>query len=326
MAEIKQKIIVKLLAFLLGGTSFVLQTLILTNLSYAQEKKTQLQTQETQEKHTLGIGLGLEIPKGKFTILERTRIELLSTTERNQLLLPVLLEKALEKRSILEPNTFALRIPLEKLTIEPFVRLGFASVSDKISQSSTISPLPTPAQVPTPTQAVGLPTPTSTTTAEISASLFNIGFGGFGRYPIKKFGYSNISILAGLNFNFGSLGTDIKMTETTISPRSATEVTTKTTITDTKISKSSFSIGLLGGAGIEYFFTKNIAVSLDLIFSVLSLASESPKVDTTITSSTIEPGKLEGNVTTIKSEGGTPSHFFIGVEDIGLRFLVFLYL
>jgi hypothetical protein len=326
MNEIKQKITVKLLAFLVcfGGTSFVLQALILTNLSHAQEKKAQLQTQETQEKHTLGIGLGLEIPKKEFTILERTRIELLITTERNQLLLPVLLERALEKRSILEPNTFALRIPLEKLTIEPFVRLGFASVSDKISLSSTISPLPTPAQVGVPSTTFNLPT--STTTAEISASLFNIGFGGFGRYPVKKFGYSNISILAGLNFNFGSLGTDIKITETKISPRSATEVTTETKITDTKISKSSFSIGLLGGAGIEYFFTKNIAVSLDLIFSVLSLVSESPKVDTTITSSTIEPGKLEGKVTTIKSEGGTPRHFFIGVENIGLRFLVFLYL
>jgi hypothetical protein len=323
MNEIKQKITVKLLAFLVcfGGTSFVLQALILTNLSHAQEKKAQLQTQETQEKHTLGIGLGLEIPKKEFTIPERARIELLITTERNQLLLPVLLEK----RSILEPNTFALRIPLEKLTIEPFVRLGFASVSDKISQSSTISPI-----LPTPTQVAGLtttPFPTSTTTAEISASLFNIGFGGFGRYPIKKFGYSNISILAGLNFNFGSLGTDIKITETKISPRSATEVTTETKITDTKISKSSFSIGLLGGAGIEYFFTKNIAVSLDLIFSVLSLVSESPKVDTTITSSTTEQGiPKEGNVTTIKSEGGTPRHFFIGVENIGLRFLVFLYL
>jgi hypothetical protein len=337
MAEIKQKIIVKLLAFLIGGTSFVLQALILTNLSYAQEKKAQLQTQETEEKHTLGIGLGLEIPKKEFTIPERARIELLITTERNQLLLPVLLERALEKRSILEPNTFALRIPLEKLTIEPFVRLGFANVSDKISQSSTISPI-----LPTPTQVVGLPTtynlPTTTTTktAEISASLFNIGFGGFGRYPIKKFGYSNISILAGLNFNFGSLGTDIKMTETKteISPKFSesatvpiitTTITTK--ITDTKISKSSFSIGLLGGAGIEYFFTKNIAVSLDLIFSVLSLVSESPKVDTTITSSTTEQGiPKEGNVTTIKSEGGTPRHFFIGVENISLRFLVFLYL
>jgi hypothetical protein len=240
------------------------------------------------------------------------------------LLLPVLLERALEKRSILEPNTFALRIPLEKLTIEPFVRLGFASVSDKISQSSTISPI-----LPTPTQVAGLtttPFPTSTTTAEISASLFNIGFGGFGRYPIKKFGYSNISILAGLNFNFGSLGTDIKITETDTSPRSTTEVIITTKITDTKISKSSFSIGLLGGAGIEYFFTKNIAVSLDLIFSVLSLVSESPKVDTTITSSKTGPGILEGGVETIKSEGGTPSHFFIGVENIGLRFLVFLYL
>jgi hypothetical protein len=328
MNEIKQKIIVKLLVFLVsfGGTSFVLQALISTNLSYAQEKKAQLQTQETEEKHTLGIGLGLEIPKKEFTIPERARIELLITTERNQLLLPVLLERALEKRSILEPNTFALRIPLEKLTIEPFVRLGFASVSDKISQSSTISPI-----LPTPTQVAGLtttPFPTSTTTAEISASLFNIGFGGFGRYPIKKFGYSNISILAGLNFNFGSLGTDIKMTKTEpeTSPKSATEVTITTTITDTKISKSSFSIGLLGGAGIEYFFTKNIAVSLDLIFSVLSLASESPKVDTTITSSKTGPGILEGKVTTIKSEGGTPSHFFIGVENIGLRFLVFLYL
>jgi hypothetical protein len=328
MNDIKQKITLKLLAFLLGGTSFVLQTLILTNLSYAQEKKTQLQTQETQEKHTLGIGLGLEIPKKEFTIPERARIELLSTTERNQLLLPVLLERALEKRSILEPNTFALRIPLEKLTIEPFVRLGFASVSDKISQSSTQSPTVSSL----PTQVAGLPTtynlPTTTTTktAEISASLFNIGFGGFGRYPIKKFGYSNISILAGLNFNFGSLGTDIKMTETEISPESATEAIITTKITDTKISKSSFSIGLLGGAGIEYFFTKNIAVSLDLIFSVLSLVSESPKVDTTITSSKTGPGILEGKVTTIKSEGGTPSRFFIGVEDIGLRFLVFLYL
>jgi hypothetical protein len=325
MNDIKQKITLKLLVFLLGGTSFVLQALISTNLSHAQEKKAQLQTQETQEKHTLGIGLGLEIPKKEPTILERARIELLSTTERNQLLLPVLLEKALEKRSILEPNIFALRIPLEKLTIEPFVRLGFASVSDKISQSSTISPI-----LPTPNQVAGLPTtplPTSTMTAEISASLFNIGFGGFGRYPIKKFGYSNISILGGLNFNFGSLGTDIKITETETSPRSATEVEITTKITDTKISKSSFSIGLLGGAGIEYFFTKNIAVSLDLIFSVLSLVSESPKVDTTITSSETRPGELpRGKVETIKSEGGIPSRFFIGVEDIGLRFLVFLYL
>jgi hypothetical protein len=347
MAEIKQKIIVKLLAFLIGGTSFVLQALISTNLSYAQEKKAQLQTQETQEKHTLGIGLGLEIPKGEFTILERTRSApgenqsllsvllertsrdnelLLSTTKENQLLLSALLERALEraleKRSILEPNIFALRIPLEKLTIEPFVRLGFASVSDKMS--FTVGP--EASGVP-PLIQVSFPSWITTTTAEISASLFNIGFGGFGRYPIKKFGYSNISILAGLNFNFGSLGTDIKITETSIYQENVTKAPTSTEITDdVKISKSSFSIGLLGGAGIEYFFTKNIAVSLDLIFSVLSLVSESPKVDRKIIRTSTGEGTKIASEVPIKSEGGTPSHFFIGVENIGLRFLVFLYL
>ena len=131
MNEIKQKITLKLLAFLVcfGGTSFVLQALISTNLSYAQEKKTQLQTQEKEEKHTLGIGLGLEIPKGEFTIPERARSALgenqsllsvllertsrdnellLSTTKENQLLLSALLgralERALEKRRAITQN------------------------------------------------------------------------------------------------------------------------------------------------------------------------------------------------------------------------------
>jgi len=130
-----------------------------------------------------------------------------------------------------------------------------------------------------------------------------------------------------LNFNFGSLGTDIKITETGIFQESVTKVPTSTEITDdVKISKSSFSIGLLGGAGIEYFFTRNIAVSLDIIFSVLSLVSESPKVDREIIITSTGEGTKTQSKVPIKSEGGTPSHFFIGVENIGLRFLVFLYL
>jgi hypothetical protein len=301
MNEIKQKIIVKLLAFLLGGTSFVLQALISTNLSYAQEKKAQLQTQETEGKHTLGIGLGLEIPKKEFTIPERARIELLITTERNQLLLPVLLEKALEKRSILEPNTFALRIPLEKLTIEPFVRLGFASAKEEppLKTYETITDKETKM---TRAPSVGY-----------SASLFNIGFGGFGRYPIKKFGYSNISILGGLDFNFSSLGID------------KNEMNEKGEIKTTKdfVSNSAFSLGLAGGVGIEYFFTKNIAVSLDIVASLLNLLSEKTKTPPSIIE--IRGAGGEAPIMT-KTEERKSSHFFIGVENIGLRFLVFLYL
>jgi hypothetical protein len=336
MNEIKQKITVKLLAFLVGGTSFVLQTLILTNLSYAQEKKTQLQTQETQEKHTLGIGLGLEIPKKEPTILERARIELLSAiSEEEQLpvslvllekILEILLERALEKRSILEPNTFALRIPLEKLTIEPFVRLGFASAKEEppLKTYETITDKETKITI---APSVGY-----------SASLFNIGFGGFGRYPIKKLGYSNISILGGLDFNFSSLGIDIN------------EMNEKGEIKTTKdfVSKSAFSLSLAGGVGIEYFFTKNIAVSLDIVASLLNLLSEKTKKTISeektlgggtaggkapIMTKQVNQGKDQGGTTqqktkTIitKTEERKSSHFFIGVEDIGLRFLVFLYL
>jgi len=329
MNEIKQKITLKLLVFLVsfGGTSFVLQALISTNLSYAQEKKAQLQTQETEEKHTLGIGLGLEIPKKESTIPERARIELLSTTEKEDqslllVLLEVLLERALEKRSILEPNTFALRIPLEKLTIEPFVRLGFASAKEEppLTTYETITDKETKI---TTAPSVGY-----------SASLFNIGFGGFGRYPIKKFGYSNISILGGLDFNFSSLGID------------KNEMNEKGEIKTTKdfVSNSAFSLGLAGGVGIEYFFTKNIAVSLDIVASLLNLLSEKTKT----ISITESGGKKEGGKAPImtkqvnqgKDQGGTTqqttktiitqteesSHFFIGVEIIGLRFLVFLYL
>jgi len=332
MNEIKQKITVKLLAFLVGGTSFVLQALILTNLSYAQEKKTQLQTQETQEKHTLGIGLGLEIPKKEPTILERARIELLiSTTEKKDqslllVLLEILLERVLEKRSIFEPNTFALRIPLEKLTIEPFVRLGFASVTEEpplITYETTTDKETKMTRAP----SVGY-----------SASLFNIGFGGFGRYPIKKFGYSNISILGGLDFNFSRLGIDIN------------EMNEKGEIKTTKdfVSKSAFSLSLAGGVGIEYFFTKNIAVSLDIVASLLNLLSEKTKKTISeektlgggtaggkapIMTKQVNQGKDQGGTTqqktkTIitKTEERKSSHFFIGVEDIGLRFLVFLYL
>ena len=328
MNEIKQKITVKLLAFLVGGTSFVLQALILTNLSYAQEKKTQLQTQETQEKHTLGIGLGLEIPKKEPTILERARIELLiSTTEKkDQSLLLVLLERVLEKRSIFEPNTFALRIPFEKLTIEPFVRLGFASVTEEppLKTSETITDKETKI---TRAPSVGY-----------SASLFNIGFGGFGRYPIKKFGYSNISILGGLDFNFSSLGIDIN------------EMNEKGEIKTTKdfVSKSAFSLSLAGGVGIEYFFTKNIAVSLDIVASLLNLLSEKTKKTISkektlgggtaggkapIMTKQVNQGEDQGGTTQqktktiiITTKESKSSHLFIGVEDIGLRFLVFLYL
>jgi hypothetical protein len=332
MNEIKQKITVKLLAFLVGGTSFVLQALILTNLSYAQEKKTQLQTQETQEKHTLGIGLGLEIPKKEPTILERARIELLiSTTEKKDqslllVLLEILLERVLEKRSIFEPNTFALRIPFEKLTIEPFVRLGFASVTEEppLITSETITDKETKI--------------TRESLEGYSASLFNIGFGSFGRYPIKKFGYSNISILGGLDFNFSSLGIDIN------------EMNEKGEIKTTKdfVSKSAFSLSLAGGVGIEYFFTKNIAVSLDIVASLLNLLSEKTKKTISeektlgggtaggkapIMTKQVNQGKDQGGTTQqktktiiITTEEMKSSHFFIGVENIGLRFLVFLYL
>jgi hypothetical protein len=332
MAEIKQKIIVKLLAFLVGGTSFVLQTLILTNLSYAQEKKTQLQTQETQEKHTLGIGLGLEIPKKEPTILERARIELLSAISEEEQLpvslvllektLEILLERALEKSSILEPNTFALRIPLEKQNIEPIVRLGFASVTEE--------PLLTTYETTTD----GKTEITRVPSVGYSASLFNIGFGGFGRYPIKKFGYSNISILGGLDFNFSSLGIDIN------------EMNEKGEIKTTKdfVSKSAFSLSLAGGVGIEYFFTKNIAVSLDIVASLLNLLSEktktisieeksgaggkAPIMTKQVNQDKDQKGTTQQKTKTIitKTEERKSSHFFIGVEDIGLRFLVFLYL
>jgi hypothetical protein len=351
MNEIKQKITVKLLAFLIGGTSFVLQALILTNLSYAQEKKTQLQTQETQEKHTLGIGLGLETPKKEFTVLERTKIELLSVKgllvsasasaekgtkvsfeslqEIEQLLKVV--EKlgrqiGLFQRRLLDINTFGARIPLEKLTIEPFVRLGFASATEEppLKTYETITDKETKI---TRAPSVGY-----------SASMFNIGFGGFGRYPIKKFGYSNISILGGLDFNFSSLGID------------KNEMNEKGEIKTTKdfVSNSAFSLGLAGGVGIEYFFTKNIAVSLDIVASLLNLLSEKTKT-ISIEEKTLGGGTVGGKapimtkqVNQDKDQGGTTqqetkiiittteerksSHFFIGVENIGLRFLVFLYL
>jgi len=351
MNEIKQKIIVKLLVFLVsfGGTSFVLQALISTNLSYAQEKKAQLQTQETEEKHTLGIGLGLETPKKEFTVLERTKIELLSVKgllvsasasaekgikvnyeslqEIEQLLKVV--EKlgrqiGLFQRRLLDINTFGARIPLEKLTIEPFVRLGFASATEE-------PPLKT-----YETTTDGKTEITRVPSVGYSASMFNIGFGGFGRYPIKKFGYSNISILGGLDFNFSSLGID------------KNEMNEKGEIKTTKdfVSNSAFSLGLAGGVGIEYFFTKNIAVSLDIVASLLNLLSEKTKT----ISITESGGKKEGGKAPImtkqvnqdKDQKGTTqqetkiiittteerksSHFFIGVENIGLRFLVFLYL
>jgi|GEM_PF-6623600 len=347
MNEIKQKITLKLLFFLVsfGGTSFVLQALISTNLSYAQEKKAQLQTQETEEKHTLGIGLGLETPKKEFTVLERTKIELLSVKgllvsasgsegikvnyeslqEIEQLLKVV--EKlgrqiGLFQRRLLDINTFGARIPLEKLTIEPFVRLGFASATEE-------PPLKTYETITDKKLEI-----TRSPSVGYSASSFNIGFGGFGRYPIKKFGYSNISILGGLDFNFSSLGID------------KNEMNEKGEIKTTKdfVSKSAFSLGLAGGVGIEYFFTKNIAVSLDIVASLLNLLSEKTKT----ISITESGGKKEGGKAPImtkqvnqgKDQGGTTqqttktiitqteesSHFFIGVEIIGLRFLVFLYL
>ncbi len=350
MAEIKQKIIVKLLAFLLGGTSFVLQALISTNLSYAQEKKAQLQTQETEEKHTLGIGLGLETPKKEFTVLERTKIELLSVKgllvsasasggkvtvnyeslqEIEQLLKVV--EKlgrqiGLFQRRLLDINTFGARIPLEKLTIEPFVRLGFASATEEPPLKTYETTTDRETKI-TRVPSVGY-----------SASMFNIGFGGFGRYPIKKFGYSNISILGGLDFNFSSLGID------------KNEMNEKGEIKTTKdfVSKSAFSLGLAGGVGIEYFFTKNIAVSLDIVASLLNLLSEKTKT-ISIEEETLGGGTGGGKapimtkqVNQDKDQGGTTqqttktiitrteerksSHFFIGVENIGLRFLVFLYL
>jgi hypothetical protein len=325
MNEMKQKIIVKLLAFLLGGTSFVLQALISTNLSYAQEKKTQLQTQETEEKHTLGIGLGLETPKKEFTVLERTKIELLSVKsllvsasgsegikvnyeslqEIEQLLKVV--EKlgrqiGLFQRRLLDINTFGARIPLEKLTIEPFVRLGFASVTEE-------PPLTTYET----TTTGGEPKIMRGSSVGYSASSFNIGFGGFGRYPIKKFGYSNISILGGLDFNFSSLGID------------KNEMNEKGEIKTTKdfVSNSAFSLGLAGGVGIEYFFTKNIAVSLDIVASLLNLLSEKTKTPPSIIE--IRGAGGEAPIMT-KTEERKSSHFFIGVENIGLRFLVFLYL
>jgi hypothetical protein len=353
MDEIKQKIIVKLLAFLIGGTSFVLQALILTNLSYAQEKKTQLQTQETQEKHSLGIGLGLETPKKEFTVLERTKIELLSVKdllvsvsgvtvtvkygslqEIEQLL--KIVEKlgrqiGLFQRRLLDINTFGARIPLEKLTIEPFVRLGFASATEEPPLRQTMQETTTGG--------------TTTTTLKrepstgYSASLFNIGFGGFGRYPIKKFGYSNISILGGLDFNFSSLGID----KNEMDEKGATKTT------EDFVSKSAFSLGLAGGVGIEYFFTKNIAVSLDIVASLLNLLSEKTKtisisesgkggggtagggapIETKqVNQGTDQQGTTQQETKTIttKTEERKSSHFFIGVENIGLRFLVFLYL
>jgi len=348
MNEIKQKITLKLLVFLVsfGGTSFVLQALISTNLSYAQEKKAQLQTQETEEKHTLGIGLGLETPKKEFTVLERTKIELLSVKgllvsasaskgevtvnyeslqEIEQLLKVV--EKlgrqiGLFQRRLLDINTFGARIPLERLTIEPFVRLGLASATEE-------PPLKT-----SETTTDGKTEITREPSVGYSASMFNIGFGGFGRYPIKKFGYSNISILGGLDFNFSSLGID------------KNEMNEKGEIKTTKdfVSNSAFSLGLAGGVGIEYFFTKNIAVSLDIVASLLNLLSEKTKT-ISIEEKAGAGGKapiMTKQVNQDKDQGGTTqqetkiiittteerksSHFFIGVENIGLRFLVFLYL
>jgi hypothetical protein len=349
MAEIKQKIIVKLLAFLIGGTSFVLQALISTNLSYAQEKKAQLQTQETEEKHTLGIGLGLETPKKEFTVLERTKIELLSVKallvsasvsegikvnyeslqEIEQLLKVV--EKlgrqiGLFQRRLLDINTFGARIPLEKLTIEPFVRLGFASATEE-------PPLKTYETITDKETKI-----TRASSVGYSASMFNIGFGGFGRYPIKKFGYSNISILGGLDFNFSSLGID------------KNEMNEKGEIKTTKdfVSNSAFSLGLAGGVGIEYFFTKNIAVSLDIVASLLNLLSEktktisieektpgggtagekAPIMTKQVNQGTDQQGTTQQETKSIITitEERKSSHFFIGVENIGLRFLVFLYL
>jgi hypothetical protein len=354
MNEIKQKIIVKLLAFLLGGTSFVLQALISTNLSYAQEKKAQLQTQETEGKHTLGIGLGLETPKKEFTVLERTKIELLSVKsllvsasgsegikvnyeslqEIEQLLKVV--EKlgrqiGLFQRRLLDINTFGARIPLEKLTIEPFVRLGFASATEEPPSKQEMQEIITGG-----TTTIILTRKKST---GYSASLFNIGFGGFGRYPIKKFGYSNISILGGLDFNFSSLGID------------KNEMNEKGEIKTTKdfVSNSAFSLGLAGGVGIEYFFTKNIAVSLDIVASLLNLLSEktktisieeksgaggkAPIMTKQVNQGTDQQGttqqgttQQETKIIITTTEERKSSHFFIGVENIGLRFLVFLYL
>ena len=353
MNEIKQKITLKLLVFLVsfGGTSFVLQALILTNLSHAQEKKAQLQTQETEEKHTLGIGLGLETPKKEFTVLERTKIELLSVKgllvsasasaekgikvnyeslqEIEQLLKVV--EKlgrqiGLFQRRLLDINTFGARIPLEKLTIEPFVRLGFASATEE-------PPLKT-----YETTTDGKTEITRVPSVGYSASMFNIGFGGFGRYPIKKFGYSNISILGGLDFNFSSLGID------------KNEMNEKGEIKTTKdfVSNSAFSLGLAGGVGIEYFFTKNIAVSLDIVASLLNLLSEktktisieektlgggtgggkAPIMTKQVNQGTDQQGttQQETKIIITTREERNSSHFFIGVENIGLRFLVFLYL
>jgi hypothetical protein len=360
MNDIKQKITLKLLVFLVsfGGTSFVLQALISTNLSYAQEKKTQLQTQETEEKHTLGIGLGLETPKKEFTVLERTKIELLSVKsllvsasgsegikvnyeslqEIEQLLKVV--EKlgrqiGLFQRRLLDINTFGARIPLEKLTIEPFVRLGFASATEEPPSKQEMQEIITGG-----TTTIILTRKKST---GYSASLFNIGFGGFGRYPIKKFGYSNISILGGLDFNFSSLGID------------KNEMNEKGEIKTTKdfVSNSAFSLGLAGGVGIEYFFTKNIAVSLDIVASLLNLLSEktktisieektlgggtgggkAPIMTKQVNQGTDQQGttqqgttQQETKIITTTTEERKSSHFFIGVENIGLRFLVFLYL
>jgi hypothetical protein len=308
-----------------------------------------LQTQETQEKHTLGIGLGLETPKKEFTVLERTKIELLSVkgllvsasgSERIKVNYESLQEieqllKVVEKlgrqiglfqRRLLDINTFGARIPLEKLTIEPFVRLGFASATEE-------PPLKT-----YETTTDGKTEITRVPSVGYSASLFNIGFGGFGRYPIKKFGYSNISILGGLDFNFSSLGIDIN------------EMNEKGEIKTTKdfVSKSAFSLSLAGGVGIEYFFTKNIAVSLDIVASLLNLLSEktkktiseektlgggtaggkAPIMTKQVNQDKDQKGTTQQKTKTIitKTEERKSSHFFIGVEDIGLRFLVFLYL
>jgi hypothetical protein len=102
---------------------------------------------------------------------------------------------------------------------------------------------------------------------------------------------------------------------------------------------------LAGGVGIEYFFTKNIAVSLDIVASLLNLLSEKTK---TISEEKTRGGGTAGGKAPIMTKqvnqdkdqkGATQQEtkiiittteerksFFIGVENIGLRFLVFLYL
>jgi hypothetical protein len=110
---------------------------------------------------------------------------------------------------------------------------------------------------------------------------------------------------------------------------------------------------LAGGVGIEYFFTKNIAVSLDIVASLLNLLSEktktisieektlgggtgggkAPIMTKQVNQGTDQQGttqqgttQQETKIITTTTEERKSSHFFIGVENIGLRFLVFLYL